>query len=67
MQLEGSAVEVDEMYFGGKRKGRNRKADARGDKVKTNQCSEWLSVKGCVSSLSAVPDTTAKTLVGTRP
>ena len=34
MQLEGSAVEMDEMYYGGTRKGRSGRP-MRGDKQKT--------------------------------
>ena len=52
MQLEGSAVEVDEMYVGGKRKG-GAGRPMRGDKVK-RQCSEWWSAKGA-SLLSLFP------------
>jgi transposase-like protein len=62
MQLEGSAVEVDEMYFGGKRKGGTGRP-MRGDKVKTPVLG-MVERKGRVIAL-AVPDTTAKTLVGT--
>jgi transposase len=62
MQLEGSAVEVDEMYFGGKRKGGTGRP-MRGDKVKTPVLG-MVERKGRVVALT-IPDTTAKTLVGT--
>jgi transposase-like protein len=62
MQLEGSAVEVDEMYFGGKRKGGTGRP-MRGDKVKSPVLG-MVERKGRVIALT-IPDTTAKTLVGT--
>jgi transposase-like protein len=62
MQLEGSAVEVDEMYVGGKRKG-GAGRPMRGDKVKTPVLG-MVERKGRVIALT-IPDTTAKTLVGT--
>jgi transposase len=61
MRLEGSAVEVDEMYFGGKRKG-GAGRPMRGDKVKSPVLG-MVERKGRVVALT-VPDTTAKTLVG---
>src|SRR5664280_1792421 len=62
MQLEGEAVEVDEMYMGGKRKGGTGRP-MRGDKVKTPVLG-MVERKGRVVAL-AIPDTTAKTLCGT--
>jgi transposase len=62
MQLEGSAVEIDEMYFGGKRKGGTGRP-MRGDKVKSPVLG-MVERKGRVVALT-VPDTTAKTLCGT--
>lgn len=62
MQLEGEAVEVDEMYMGGKRKGGTGRP-MRGDKVKTPVLG-IVERKGRVVA-KAVPDTTAATLCGT--
>jgi transposase len=62
MQLEGEAVEVDEMYVGGKRKGGTGRS-MRGDKVKTPVLG-MVERKGRVIAL-AIPDTTAQTLCGT--
>jgi transposase len=62
MQLEGEAVEVDEMYYGGKRKGGTGRP-MRGDKTKTPVLG-MVERKGRVIART-VPDTTAKTLVGT--
>jgi transposase len=62
MQLEGEAVEVDEMYYGGKRKGGSGRP-MRGDKTKTPVLG-MVERKGRVIART-VPDTTAKTLVGT--
>src|SRR5258708_18455716 len=61
MQLEGSTVEVDEMYHGGKRKnGRGR--PMRGDKQKTTVLGV-VERKGRVIARTA-QDVTAKTLQG---
>ena len=60
--LEGSSVEVDEMYYGGKRKGGTGRP-MRGDKVKTPVLG-MVERKGRVIA-KTIPDTTAKTLVGT--
>jgi len=60
--LEGSSVEVDEMYYGGRRKGGTGRP-MRGDKVKTPVIG-MVERKGRVIA-KAIPDTTAKTLVGT--
>ena len=62
MQLEGEAVEVDEMYYGGKRKGGTGRP-MRGDKIKTPVLG-MVERKGRVVA-RAVPDTTAQTLCGT--
>src|SRR5271157_5836584 len=62
VQLEGSSVEVDEMFYGGKRKnGVGR--PMRGDKVKTPVLG-MVEREGRVVA-KAVKDTTAKTLCGT--
>lgn len=62
VKLEGSSVEIDEMYYGGKRKGGTGRP-MRGDKVKTPVLG-MVERKGRVVALT-VPDTTAKTLCGT--
>jgi transposase len=62
MQLEGSTVEVDEMYYGGTRKGGSGRP-MRGDKVKTAVIG-MVERKGRVIART-IPDTTAKTLCGT--
>jgi len=62
MQLEGEAVEVDEMYYGGKRKGGTGRP-MRGDKTKTPVVG-MVERKGRVIA-KAIPDVTAETLVGT--
>jgi transposase len=61
ISLEGEAVEVDEMYHGGRRKGQSGRP-MRGDKVKTPVLG-MVERDGRVVALS-VPDTTAKTLCG---
>ena len=61
VKLEGSSVEVDEAYYGGKRKnGAGR--PMRGDKTKTPILG-MVERKGKVVA-KVVPDTTAKTLCG---
>ena len=62
ISLEGEAVEVDEMYVGGKRKG-GAGRPMRGDKQKTPVLG-MIERHGRVVALS-IPDTTAKTLCGT--
>ncbi|MGD0569409.1 MAG: IS1595 family transposase [Candidatus Sulfotelmatobacter sp.] len=62
IQLEGSSIEVDEMYYGGKRKGGTGRP-MRGDKVKTPVLG-MVERKGRVIA-KTIPDTTAATLVGT--
>ena len=54
-------VEVDEMYYGGRRKGRAGRP-MRGDKVKTPVVG-MVERDGCVKAL-AIPDVTAATLCG---
>lgn len=61
-RLEGDEVELDEMYYGGKRKGGTGRP-MRGDKTKTPVLG-MVERKGRVIA-KAVPDTTAETLVGT--
>jgi transposase len=62
-KLEGSKpVEVDEMYYGGRRKNGTGRP-MRGDKVKTPVIG-MVERKGRVKAL-AIPDTTARTLCGT--
>jgi len=61
VQLEGSSVEVDEMYYGGRRKGGTGRP-MRGDKVKTPVLG-MVERHGRVIA-KAVKDTTAKTLCG---
>jgi transposase len=58
---EGKGVEIDEMYYGGKRKG-SAGRPMRGDKVKTPVLG-MVERSGKVVAL-AVPDTTAKTICG---
>src|SRR5271169_1055240 len=62
MQLEGSAVEMDEMYYGGRAKGHVGRP-MRGDKQKSPVLG-MVERKGRVIART-VPDTTAETLVGT--
>jgi transposase-like protein len=61
ISLEGEAVEVDEMYHGGTRKG-GAGRPMRGDKVKTPVMG-MVERGGRVKALT-VPDVTAKTLCG---
>src|SRR5258708_1009996 len=61
VQLEGSSVEVDETYMGGKRKGHAGRP-MRGDKVKTPVVG-LVERKGRVVA-KAIPDVTAATLCG---
>ncbi len=61
IQLEGSSVEVDEMYVGGKRKGGTGRP-MRGDKTKTPVLG-MVERKGRVIA-KAVSDVTAETLCG---
>ena len=63
MQLEGEAVEMDEMYYGGKRKGGSRPTDARRQSRKL-QFSAWSSARAA-SLLRPCRTPRAKTLVGT--
>jgi len=62
MQLEGEAVEVDEMYYGGTRKGGVGRP-MRGDKTKTAVLG-MVERKGRVIA-KTIPNVSAKTLVGT--
>lgn len=59
---QGGRVEVDEMYYGGKRKGGTGRP-MRGDKVKTPVLG-MMERRGRVIA-KVIPDTTAKTLCGT--
>jgi transposase-like protein len=63
MQLEGSAVEMDEMYYGGKRKGGSGRP-MRGDKKKTPVVGiVERGGKGRVVA-KAIPDVSGATLLG---
>jgi transposase-like protein len=62
VQLEGSSVEIDEAYYGGKRKGGTGRP-MRGDRVKSPILG-MVERKGRVVA-RVIPDTTAKTLCGT--
>lgn len=65
MQLEGSTIEVDEMYYGGYRKsggGRRLRGD-KGEKLKTPVVG-MVERRGRVKAVT-VPDTKSATLLGT--